>query len=348
MQYKIRPLFEKYQNELVSFCNTSFGRDCLARFGAKQAKDPYPVVRVSPDGFTQFKGIENGRIRKRSIFHSNSLFLKVFGQALSDIDLSQEYVEKIKQNQKHLVIPHFMHETGLLYAQLPQVMSSTNTFNPDADAESTSVDGRVINDQSSSTWDNVHDAVTGSAADDTLGNGNSAVRSRSIGTRFLVYRFFALFDTSSLTDSDTIDAGTKFQMYIETVGNTDNDGTDYLNVYTTTPASNTALVVEDYDQIDTTQQATSVDFGVLSATAYNDLTLNATGRGNVSTTGITKFGLREGHDAEDDPIATDTTNEFNGQDADGSNAPILSVEHSAAVTGIASMRQLIGHGQGTR
>jgi hypothetical protein len=107
-----------------------------------------------------------------------------------------------------------------------------------------------------------------------------------------IYRGFFLFDTSSLGAGATISA-TVMSLYGTGMTN-DLGGTPSIDVYTTTPASNTVLVAEDYDQIGTTSQTgTPILYSSWSIAGYNDFTLNATGRGNVSKTSISKFGTRE-------------------------------------------------------
>lgn len=179
---------------------------------------------------------------------------------------------------------------------------STLTVYPNPDTETTSVDGYVeYADFSSATWAQVHDAADGTSAGDSNANGN--VGAGKVLTGFYIDRVFLLFDTSALTAGATISAAV-LSVYVTTKSNSDNDGQDYINVYTTTPASNTEITTADYDQIGTTAQATAIDLGAISTSAYNDWTLNATGLSNISKTGVSKFGLREGHDAENAAIAT--------------------------------------------
>lgn len=58
---------------------------------------------------------------------------------------------------------------------------------------------------------------------------------------------------------------------------------------------------------------------------------NATGISNVSKTGVSKFGLREGHDIVDDPPANNTNNGVDVTLADQNgttNDPKIVIEHS--------------------
>lgn len=182
------------------------------------------------------------------------------------------------------------------------VFAVTSTFYPDPDTETTSVDGEVTAIGSSfTTLDdallNARDETFGIAQDsattiDTYTNGFEA-GSGSYSAN--IARSFFLFDTSALTAGAVISSAT-FSTYVYAVDNNDDDGNDYIGLYTGTPASNTALASGDYDAVGSTLQSdATTDISGITAGAF-PITLNATGRGNISKTGVTKFTLREGHD----------------------------------------------------
>lgn len=109
-----------------------------------------------------------------------------------------------------------------------------------------------------------------------------------------IYRGFVLFDTSALTADATISA-TVLSLYGTDKADTFSPAiAPDIQIYTSTPASNTVLANGDYTQIGTTAQCDSaISYASYnSGGAYNDFTFNATGRGNVSKTGISKFGIR--------------------------------------------------------
>jgi len=104
-------------------------------------------------------------------------------------------------------------------------------------------------------------------------------------------RIIFLFDTSALGASASISAATLSLYGL--------DKQDFLsiapdlNIYTSTPASNTVLANADYAQVGSTAQCDSpVSYAGWTNSAYNDFSLNATGRGNISKTDISKFGAR--------------------------------------------------------
>ena len=220
------------------------------------------------------------------------------------------------------------------------VGNTTTTVYPDANPESTSVDGRIFVGSADgySSWDDAHDATSGNADDSNA--TEIVVRAGGNGSAWIISRVVTLFDTSSIPDGDTISSAT-FSLYVNSTANNDNDGDDFIRVVQSSPASNTALVSGDYDGVgavdNPTSGATEVDISGISTGTYTDWTLNATGLTWIDKTGITKLGLREGHDATDTPIASisNSGNEINASPAEVSGTtedPKLVVVHAAAAT----------------
>ena len=223
-----------------------------------------------------------------------------------------------------------------------KVGRTTSTFRPDAHTESTSVDGLSEHEGNAGSgqtlWDVSHDAAAGNAADDT--GTNLIARSRHNGTRYSIIRMGLLFDTSTLPDSDNISSATL--TLTEHTGEldpiyTDDDGNCYLSVVTANPSANTAITTTDFDAIgdaidNPTKQSNDVSFNGITNGQAVSWTLNATGISNITKTAVTKFGLREGHDIEDDIINTSSACSGNWSGADFSGTasdPALVVVHAA-------------------
>jgi len=230
--------------------------------------------------------------------------------------------------------------TFLANATYPVLTDTTTTVYPDADTETTSVDGQ-INEQNETTWNSAHDSSNGDSINDT--SVTARIRARIEGDgEYTIIRNAYLFDTSSIPDSDTISSAT-MSLYGTSATNDDDDGDDFIAIVSSNPASDTALVTQDFDLIgdaidDPTEMhdtGARIQIESISTSAYNDWALNSTGINNISKTGITKFGAREGHDILDNPVVMS-----NGQDnsivvstADEtgtSQDPKLVVEHEAA------------------
>src|SRR3990167_9304293 len=166
---------------------------------------------------------------------------------------------------------------------------------PDPDVEITSVDGVIQNDPGGATdWATARGAADGTGAFDATAN-TQFVRSSVSAGDYLNYRSFYLFDTSALADNENITAAT-FSLAGSAGATVDTDVTN-ATVVSSSPASNTALVIGDYDQVGTTSFGTiTLANWVNTDGTYNDITLNSSGITNISKTGISKFGTVSGRD----------------------------------------------------
>lgn len=106
-----------------------------------------------------------------------------------------------------------------------------------------------------------------------------------------VYRSIYTFDTSSIGGGNTVSAAV-FSCWSATNPDSLSCAPD-ADVYTATPASNNILVNGDYTQVGTVSQTgAALSYATINVNTFIDFTFNATGRGNISLTGISKFGIR--------------------------------------------------------
>ena len=146
-----------------------------------------------------------------------------------------------------------------------------------------------------------------------------------------------LYDTSGIADSDTIDSAT-FEFVVTT--SVIDDFTEELALVLSTPASNTNLVNADYSQLGTARQTDAdMDLGAITAdnSTYNAMTLNATGRGNISKTSISKFGLVTSAYIDGEPTWASNQdsrpNNFVAADTTGTSTdPKLVIGHTSPAT----------------
>ena len=170
---------------------------------------------------------------------------------------------------------------------------STLTRYPDANPETTTVDGSVEHNIGAyDTWAAIQGgAGTGAFPDAASEAALWIAAGASAGQWQVISRGIFLFDTSTLTANASIS-----DAVISLYGQSKQDvegWTPNIDIYTSAPASNTALVAGDFDSLGTTSQTGSpITYAGFSTAGYNAFTLNATGRGNVSLTGISKFGSR--------------------------------------------------------
>lgn len=243
-----------------------------------------------------------------------------------------------------LLIPSFINTIPTPYAGVVRSIHesfiplhiglTTTTVYPDPNPETTTVDGLTWDTTSTTSWATMIGAA-GDLADDST--GSAALRLFAYWTDGSNYRqngrTIVLFDTSSVPDTDTIDSAV-LSMYV--IDKTDPASkTPNSDVYTSTPASNTAIATTDYAQTGSTSQTGSpVAYSSMTASAYSDFTFNATGRGNVSKTGVSKFSVKN---ANYDAAATapgltsaDAYCRVNSADTAGTTTdPKLVVVHSA-------------------
>ncbi|MCA9325727.1 hypothetical protein KDA23_06760, partial [Candidatus Saccharibacteria bacterium] len=191
------------------------------------------------------------------------------------------------------------------------VFSTTSTFFPDPNAETTTVDGYSMY-SSNSNWNTVHYATDGTSADDSSESLDSRTEYRFNG-QWYICRVITLFDTSSLPDSDTISAAS---LTVEDTANSYQNMADTTNcfhavVQTQATASNTAVGTADYDlvgdAIDNPTEAhdagerLDTSGGVPGAGVDVTWDFNATGISWISKTGLTRLGIRSGEDITDTP-----------------------------------------------
>jgi len=169
---------------------------------------------------------------------------------------------------------------------------ATLTAYPDADPETTTVDGQVGRFGVNETWSTIRAGAGNSANDSATASDLIFINASSTTNQWQAnVRGLFLFDTSALTSAANISAA-QLSLYVNII--TDNlVASPNADIYTATPASNTALAATDYSQVGSTSQTGSPrTFASMTASAYNAFTFNATGIGNVSKTGVSKFGIR--------------------------------------------------------
>ena len=215
-----------------------------------------------------------------------------------------------------------------------KIGNTTSTFYPDAGTGNTTVDGYCrMEDQAS--WASARDGA-GNNANATETTFRAASYKDING--FSIYRGILTFDTSAI-DTDDVISSVILSLYVSAVSDTDNDGQDYMNIVASAPANNNNVVSGDFDSLGTTKFATDIDLGDFTTSAYNNFVFNATGILAVEKDGITKLGVREGHDIEDVSIATDLPTNNNmltvvSADETGTDTdPKLVVVHSAVAVG---------------
>lgn len=198
----------------------------------------------------------------------------------------------------------------------------SKVFYPDANPESTSVDGSAL-----SAPNSVWATVRGASASNTASSSGTtlAIEAYKSGSVYYIDRTFLLFDTSSIPNSATITAAT-LALYKNATA-ISNDDSSSACLVSSSPATNTDIITDDYDQVGTTRFANDVTYASMSINNWFTFTLNATGLAAISKTGVTKFAVRDKRDLDNTAPTGINSIICNSADA-GSNKPTLTVTYS--------------------
>jgi hypothetical protein len=218
---------------------------------------------------------------------------------------------------------------------------ATLTVYPDANPETTTVDGYALRGGVNETFTTIRGGAGTQAGDSDTSVIVPGLTATSTTNQYsTLRRAFILFDTSSLTSAAII-SGAVLSVYgggLKTTGL----GTPDLHVGSSTPASNTALVSADYSQRGTTSFG-SISNASFSTSAYNDITLNASGIAAINKTGVSKFSLQLSWDINNSftgSWASSAESEFSIVMSDtGSNKPKLVITYTlpTTMTGVGSL-----------
>jgi hypothetical protein len=176
----------------------------------------------------------------------------------------------------------------------PFTISDTAAFYPDPDTETSSVDGPVKHSTggigTGIAWSSLVGAA-GTDAYDALTVLYSNLYADNVSARWrVIFRSIVLFDTASLPDEATI-SNAVLSLY----GSSKSDGlavSPTVNIYSSNPASDTALEAADYTRLGTTAFSSDITYANWSVSGYNDFLLNSSGIASIANTGVSKFGFR--------------------------------------------------------
>lgn len=279
--YFNRKWFKKHQNILIWLLNTpiiKYWFRYVMRIRSFDCDIKTKINKITPNSFT---------------YNAKKVGNKL--QLTTDFRTHNKYSKRIYYGFKYLWWTlHFLdmitNKIGL--KRLNFGLDSLEVY-PDPDPETSTVDGYCIDGVNDTTWANLI-AEPGSGRVDNQANSYYILigASATLNQWSDLERAILLFDTSSLTAGATI-SGVVMSMY----GTGKSNGlsaSPTLNVYSSNPASDTALASGDFDSLDSTAFCDSaITYAGYSTTAYNDFTFNASGISAISKTGISKLGIRE-------------------------------------------------------
>ena len=323
--------FAKYNKQLCWVANSFIGNWV---FKFKKCGDYIEnrIVRITPSSVAEFVRWNGDKAEVKEIFFTTN-----------------KYALRLQK----LFYPIWItfHIWDIVTRPIPQLNLGFDTltvYSVPGDTVSGTVGRNLVNE----SWATII-AGAGLAEWDTGGDGNVYIQCSSTTDQFgSNYRMIFLFDTSALTADATISAAV---MSLYGIAKLDGGTaiTQDIDIYTSTPASDTALANADYGNTGTTSQTGSpITYAGFATGGYNDFTLDATGRGNISKTSITKFAARN---ANYDVAASAPTWSSNsdhyfiigiGTSSGTSKDPKLVVTYTAPVVagGVISTLSLLGVG----
>lgn len=306
--------FRLFQPLLLKMANTDYGRDLLC------IEKKFPeIIAISKNHITA--RLAEGQYVSQ--FRLGSKYGNVIRHRWGAFRQYAKYFYEQEVYGRKILMPVLNWQGQLIAAH------ATDTFYPDADPETSTVDGITRRSSSSENWATLRGA-TGTAVNDTgnpidvaqLFSGPASNEWREMN------RGVFLFDTSSITAANNVDSAT-FSLF----GTAKEDNfSQSISLVSSSPTSNTGLVSGDHEiaKWGSTKFATDITIASYSTSAYNDFVLNASGIANISKAGVSKFGVRLSGDVDDsEPTWAASTNvkaTANNADASGeTNDPKLEV-----------------------
>lgn len=286
--------FEVHRDLLLAMANTTFGRALLC------IPQEYGEIVVFKKNCVHFK---NANGTRSADFRIGAKWANVIRYKWEEVSSYARYFPTVPRVLLSTAQHRAENISPVAKLLIQTTVASTLTAYPDPSPETTTVDGITGNEDPS--FATAQSAASGSSIYTNSNNAEDNIRAQWFlpDTKFIIKRGTYLFDTSSIDDAATVVSG-NFSVYITSITNGDNDGTDYVAlVEQNAMVSNTDMADADYNDVgdavtNPTKLAADVDITSMTTSAYNVWTLNAAGLANVSKTGVSFFGLREGHDLE--------------------------------------------------
>ena len=324
--------FNKHQASLLWLLNNSFTKRWfrwVLRIRKGDISIQEKITKIAPNHFSfgdrYFKKGKKWYIERKTDFRTHVKFAKRLYFAFKPMWWVLHYLDLV-------LLDKFLPEYSFGFLTL--------TAYPDPDPETTTVDG-FVNRATAAGGEDWATIIAGAGTSNVANGGSityiyTQAHGSTSGNWTNHRRSIFLFDTSALGASASISAAV-----LSLFGNAKTCGTHAptLDIYTSTPASNTALANGDYSQLGSVSQTGSaMTCAAYSTSAYNAFTFDATGIGNVSKTGVSKFGLRNANydvAATTPTWAAGTYFDISGYDADAAgttNDPKLVVTYTAPTT----------------
>jgi len=262
------------------------------------------------------------------------------GQLRSDFRTHWKYSKRLYYAWKPIWWTMHAWDAAFADAWAPRLAFGFSTLEvyPDPDPETTTVDGRMARFNVTETWATIIAGAGGFSEGGVVSDDGVSITASGTADRWrFLFRSIFLFNTSALGSGASITAAV---LSLKGSAKTDAlSATPDIDIYTSSPASNTAIVNGDFSQVGSVSQTGSPStYAGWSVSDYNAFTFDATGRGNISLTGVSKFGARNANydvAGSTPPYVQDAQSAFRLTFADQTGTasdPKLVVTYSAAAS----------------
>lgn len=266
--------FLNHQKILLWFVNTQFGKRFFCIDGKKSSVGKNKIIKILPNAIF-WKG-------------------KKKNQLIAEFRVHTKYAKRIY----YALLPlwKLLHFWDMFwYPRFNFGFDSTGDLFPAAGANSP-VDGYVARDirgTGSETFSTIRTSAGNFSNETDAFQTIPFLESSTTTNEFdALYRDIICWDTSSIGGGNTVDTATASLATEAPIAKTNGLGEPDIYCVGATPASTSDLVDADYGQVQFTSFAniTYANWSAVDGT-YNDFTLNADGRANISLTGISRFGF---------------------------------------------------------
>jgi len=341
--------FEKHQKTLIFVANKRYLRWLLGLRRLPEELKSLRIDRITPNSVhsvIELSYTKKGRPRQKvkAVFFTRPRFAEALAYNFSPF----VYLANARQTKMIWRFSPAGLVGCLLLVLFPYKIGgfaffgTTDTFYPDPNPETTSVDGSVFRNNPGGESFAVLRAGAGTDALDNHAYNEPCAGYGHLtgsGNWYRLYRGIFGFDTSALPDGASISAAT-FAIY----GKSKTDGisiTPKIGITKGYSASNTALVASDFNVSNwenTRYCDTDITYAGFSTTGYNTYTLNASGIANINKTGVSKFGTRTDGDIDNSSnpggstLADSYFAVYYSDQTGTSNDPYLSVTYATGAT----------------
>lgn len=308
--------FEKHQDLFLVLANSEAGRYIL------NYKEPYPIVKVTPNSFEWYLGKENKKHIFTGRFYVGDKLAVELLPYLDGYDLLSYKQKPVGTNQ---AIEFFTHLKGLEQSRrFPQLFLTVSDY------YCSSGNGMVRN-QGGTNFASLRSASSGDAAfvNDDTNKIACGINDPFNNQSWYMFRGFFPTDTSSIPAGDTISAA-RLALWCTSVGYSGR----YMIPLQMKGASPTTLTTADWSGYDSLNSPVEWGSRVLNSSLtsgqINYFSYNSSGISNISKTTYTYNGMRDNSDV--DNISYSNQNGSSAfdvlADANSSHHPFLEVTHA--------------------